>query len=424
MLDHLRKCFEAFPDPREGGNGQYLMSDFGMAAFSVFFMQSPSFLAHQERLERQSGRSNCQTLFGMGKIPKESQIRRMLDPVPPQLLFPMFSAIRQSLQDHPAALKPFLRLGDRLLIALDGAEYFCSDKKCCGAGSTRKRSNGKTEYFHSMVMATIVAPGHNKVIPLAPEFMTPQDGAKKQDSEAMAAKRWLAAHGQEYAAFRPIYLGDDLFSHQPLCRAIQAAGGNFIFTCKPSSHQLIAEYIYGVELPKREITFKQGRKRTVHRYRWLCDLPLRDGKDAMTVNWFEIEILDASGEVTYRNSFVTDLLVNADTVAELTECGRARWKIENETINVLKNKGYNLEHNYGHGKQNLSSVLVSLNLIAFALHTLCDAVVELWASARQKHRSRAKFFGDMGAITLYATFPTWEDLLETLAFKRQPPLPP
>nr|WP_294525513.1 hypothetical protein [uncultured Rhodopila sp.] len=58
---------------------------------------------------------------------------------------------------------------------------------------------------------------------------------------------------------------------------------------------------------------------------------------------------------TYRNSFVTDLPAGADTVAELAACGRARWKFENETFNVLKNKGYDLEHNFGHGKPNLAA---------------------------------------------------------------------
>ncbi len=73
------------------------------------------------------------------------------------------------------------------------------------------------------------------------------------------------------------------------------------------------------------------------------------------VNWFEIEIINANGETTYRNSFVTDLPVGPDHVVELAACGRARWKIENETFNVLKNKGYNLEHSFGHGKKNSRS---------------------------------------------------------------------
>ncbi len=69
----------------------------------------------------------------------------------------------------------------------------------------------------------------------------------------------------------------------------------------------------------------------------------------MPVNWLEIQIADANGTVIYRNSFITDLSLRRGNVAELTACGRARWKIENETFNVLKTKGYHLEHNFGHG---------------------------------------------------------------------------
>jgi hypothetical protein len=91
---------------------------------------------------------------------------------------------------------------------------------------------------------------------------------------------------------------------------------------------------------------KRGR-RTTTIYRWLSDLPLRATADAILVNWFSIEIRNAAGKRTYYNSFVTDLPVTADTVADLAACGRARWKVENETFNVLKNNGYNLEHNSG-----------------------------------------------------------------------------
>jgi hypothetical protein len=104
----------------------------------------------------------------------------------------------------------------------------------------------------------------------------------------------------------------------------------------------------------------------------------------LTVNWFMIEIVNAAGTVTYRNSFITDLEVGPDTVVDLAACGRARWKIENESFNVLKNNGYNLEHNFGHGKANLSAVFVSLNLLAFAFHTVCDLADDLWRRAMEK----------------------------------------
>ncbi|MFL5254198.1 MAG: hypothetical protein ACJ8AI_15125 [Rhodopila sp.] len=277
---------------------------------------------------------------------------------------------------------------------------------------------------NSMLAATLVAPGHDKVIPLEPEFIAPQDGAAKEDCETAAVKRRLAAHGRRYSALDAVYLGDNLFSRQPLCQAVLDVGGHFLFVCKPTSHPLIQDYLSGVELPMLEQVVRRGRQRFVHRYRWLTDVPLRDGKDALRVNWLEIAIVNAEGETTYRNSFVTDLPVGAGTVVELAACGRARWKIENETFNVLKTKGHNLAHSFGHGKQNLAAILVSLNLLAFAIHTVCDIGDELWRAARAKLGPRYNFFSKLAAITIYLIFPSWEDLLRTLAFAKPPPMPP
>jgi hypothetical protein len=424
LLGSLRGCLGRFPDKRRGANTTFSMADIGMAAFSVFFMQSPSFLAHQRQFEQGHGRSNCASLFGIAKIPSDNHIRDMLDPASPALLHPAFAAIVEQLRRIDGGLDVFRRLGGRVLIALDGTEYHGSRKIHCAHCSTRVRGQGGIEYHHGMLAATLVAPGHDKVVPLEPAFIVPQDGAEKQDCENRAAKRWLATHGQRYAALDPVYLGDDLFSRQPLCQAVLDVGGHFIFVCKPSSHPLIQEYVTGADLPVLEQTVKRGKQRFVHRYRWLRDVPLRDSWDALTVNWFEIEIINPRGETTYRNSFVTDLPVGPDNVVELAACGRARWKIENETFNVLKNKGYNLEHSFGHGKQNLSAILVSLNLLAFAMHTVCDIGDELWRAARTKLGPRYNFFSKLAAITIYLIFPSWEDLLLTLAFAKPPPIPP
>ena len=424
LLGSLRGCLAGFPDKRRGMNTTYSLGDIGMAAFSVFFVQSPSFLAHQRQLEEGHGRSNCASLFGIAKIPSDNHIRDLLDPASPTLLHPVFAEAVDQLRRIDGGLNVFRRLGGHVLIALDGTEYHCSQKIHCPHCSTRIRGKGGTEYYHGMLAATMVAPGHDKVIPLEPEFIVPQDGTVKQDCENMAAKRWLAAHGQRYGALDAVYLGDDLFSRQPLCQAVLDAGGHFIFVCKPSSHPLIQEYLSGADLPMLVQTVKRGKQRFVYRYRWLRDVPLRNGSDALMVNWFEIEIINARGETTYRNSFVTDLPVGPDNIVELAACGRARWKIENETFNVLKNKGYNLEHSFGHGKKNLAAILVSLNLLAFAIHTVCDIGDDLWRTARAKLGPRYNFFNKLAAITTFLLFPSWEDLLLTLAFAKPPPIPP
>lgn len=422
LLGHLRQCCERLPDKRRGINTTYPIADIGMAAFSIFFMQSPSFLAYQRQLSEGHGRSNRETLFGLSKIPSDNHIRDMLDPADPALLYPVFPKVLAELEQS-GGLAAFRRPGGHVLIALDGTEYFCSDTIRCAQCSTRRRSNGKVQYHHTMLAASIVAPGHNQVVPLEPEFIVPQDGVEKQDCESRAARRWLGAHGAQYAHLKPIYLGDDLFSNQPICQAVLDAGGHFIFTCKPSSHRTIQEYIAGVRLPTRTVQVMHGRKRFTHRFRWMTGVPLRDTKDALKVNWFEIEIRNPEGDITYRNSFITDLRVNRANVADHAASGRSRWKVENETFNVLKTGGYHLEHNYGHGKKNLSALLVTLNLLAFAFHTVCDQAEETWRKARAKAGSRVQFFGRLLAATSFLIFPDWEDLALTLAFAKPSPTP-
>ena len=409
LIAELREVCADLPDRRTGPSRDdaYTMTDIGLSAFSIFFMGSPSFLAHQRALEEGHGRSNCQTLFGMTAIPTDNYIRLMLDGAAPA----MFDRLFMKAIEAAGPLTPFQCLDGRVLIALDGTEYFCSRKIKCRQCSTRLRADGGTEYFHAFLGASMVAPGHKRVLPLPPEFIAPQDGAVKQDCERNAAKRWLARQGATLAHLRPVYLGDDLFACQPIVAAIQATGGSFILTCKPSSHQTIAEYVHGADLQEHRQTVCKRGKRSSTIYRWLDAVPLRGTDDAIPVNWFSVEILNTKGKRTYYNSFVTDLAVTPDTVAELAVCGRSRWKIENETFNVLKTNGYNLEHNFGHGKETLASVMVTLNLLAFAFHTAAYLAVLAWRTAVIVRGPTYRFFEHLRTITAYVVFRDWNHLL-------------
>ena len=411
LIAALKTSCAGLPDRRKGPRGTYSMADIGLSVFSLFFMGSPSFLAHQRRLEEGHGRSNCQSLFGIDAIPTDAHIRQMLDGAPTASFDPLFFRTIET----EGVLAPFQRLSGHVLIALDGTEHFCSRNIHCSRCSTRKRSDGGTEYFHSFLGATIVAPGHQQVLPLPPAFIAPQDGAEKQDCERTAAKRWLAKHASTVARLRPVFLGDDLFACQPIAVAMRQAGGNFILTCKPSSHKTIAEYLLGAKLEEHRQTTVTRGKRTTTIYRWLSAVPLRATDDALNVNWFSIEILGGKGKRTYFNSFVTDLDVNRETVAELAACGRSRWKIENETFNVLKTGGYNLEHNFGHGKETLASVLVVLNLLAFAFHTAARLAVLTWREAVTARGAAYRFFEHLRTITVYVVFESWDQLLRSIA---------
>ena len=422
LLDGLQTVCAGFPDSRRSSDVDYTMADIGLSAFSLFFMQSESFLAHQRHLERGQGTSNCHTLFGMKKIPTDNYIRLMLDKVSPEAFEPCFDQVIEQLRER-GGLNAFQRLGGRTLVALDGTEYFCSKKLSCPQCLTRKRSNGKTEHYHAMLAAMIVAPGHNMVLPLMPEFIVPQDGAGKQDCERNGAKRWLTAHGERVANLRPVYLGDALFSCQPMAEAVLATEADFLFVCKRDSHKTLYEYVEGAPLNERAVTERRPGKRSLtYRYRWIEGVPLRDGKDAMNVNWLGVSILDAKGKTTYDGAFVTSLPLTRDNVVETVACARARWKIENEGFNVLKNNAYNLAHNFGHGKKYLARMFAAMNLLAFAFHTACDCVETLWQQAREAIGTRSRFFQDLRSISAYVVFPSWTSLMITLVLGKAPPI--
>jgi hypothetical protein len=191
------------------------MEDAALSAFSVFFTQTPSFLAYQRTMEGSKRKSNAQSLFGIHRIPSDNQIRKLLDSVKPEEVFPVFEEIFKVLEQQ-GQLESFRSFADTLLIALDGTEYFSSTQIHCPHCSTRTLKSEKIHYFHSVVTPVIVAPGQAHVIPLMPEFVLPQDGHGKQDCENAAAKRWLSQQGKRYSKLNVTILGDDLYCHQPL----------------------------------------------------------------------------------------------------------------------------------------------------------------------------------------------------------------
>ena len=272
-----------------------------------------------------------------------------------------------------------------------------------------------------MLAATVVAPGHSRVVPLFPEFIAPQDGAEKQDCERNAVKRWHEKHGERLRPLRPVYLGDDLFACQPIAKMVTDNGDDFIFTCKESSHRALYDFIDGAGLERHEEKIRKGKTTETRRYRWIEGVPLRDGKDAILVNWIGFEIVDAKGRVKYAMAWVTSLPVSKNNVAEIAACGRARWKIENEGFNVMKNHGYELEHNFGHGEKFLAMILAGLNLLAFAWHSVLDLIEPPWRAARQAAAKRTSFFAHLLTLTTYVVFPSWPVFLESLTNFTIPP---
>jgi DNA-directed RNA polymerase subunit RPC12/RpoP len=416
IIKDLKADLRQFPDKRTGKNTQFELEEAGMAAFSVFFTQCASFLEYQREMQTTKGHSNVQSLFELENIPSDNQIRNLLDPVSPENLEPTYQRIFLSL-DRAGVLDRFRSYANYLLIAMDGTEYFSSQSIHCENCNHRILNNGKTSYFHSVITPVIVQAGNGHVISLEPEFILPQDGQEKQDCEIRAGQRWLEKHGSFYAKRGAILLGDDLYSRQPFCQNVIEKGFHFILVCKPDSHVMLYETVdflaaNGVLSTKSERKWN-GKQGEIWTYRYANQLPLRGDEAAMNVNWCEITIsCEDTGVQIYKNAWITDFNLSDTTVQAIVRDGRARWKVENENNNVLKTKGYHLEHNFGHGNQYLASLLLSFNLLAFLFHTILDLVDERYQAIRQALGKRRTFFQDLEALLRYFSFKTWEDVLE------------
>jgi hypothetical protein len=405
------------PDHRKPSpNTRYTIQDAALGAFGLFFTQSPSFLEYQRRLQHTQGRNNAQTLLGVEQIPCDNQVRTLLDPIAPSYLEPVFEEIFKGLEQH-RLLDPFRVLGDHLLVALDGTTYFSSKTIHCPNCLTRQLTNGQTLYYHTAITPVIVCPGRPDVIALPPEYIMPQNGEAKQDCEQQAGKRWLSKHAQAVAPHQMTILGDDLYSKQPFCALAQQQGLHFILTCKPDSHpkfyERLAFWQANDGMAEREGRRWNGRFTEVTMYRYINDVLRRGGDDALSVHGFEITVVKAkTGEQLYHNSFITNHRLSADNIAAVAHAGRGRWKIENENNNVLKTKGYHLEHNFGHGQQYLSAFLLSLNLLAFLFHTVLAWSDEQYALLRRVLARRQTFFEDIRALTRYMVFDSWDHLMD------------
>lgn len=414
IIEIIRNRFEELPDYRKGGNNtRYEISDAALSAFSVFMMQAASFLSHQRDMRRQKGRDNVQSLFGVYETPSDNQIRNLLDPIEPRQTGDIFWDIYAEL-DEAGIFENHRGVNDNLLCGLDGTQYFSSTKIHCEKCSQRHK-DGTVYYSHSVIAPVLVAPGISSVYCLEPEFIIPQDGAEKQDCEQNAFKRWVKRNRQKLPE-KVTLMADDLHCHQPTCELCLEHQLNFIFVCRPDSHLALYEE---VELLERidgvtylQIRHHNGRFYEQHHYRYVNQVPLRSGSDALRVNWCEVRILrEKTGEQLYFNQFATNHQLNDQSVAEVVASGRAHWKTENESHNVLKNHGYHLDHNFGHGKQFLSSVLLSLNLLAFLLHTILDQTDPLYQQVRQELATRRTFFDDIRTLTRYMVFESWHHLL-------------
>jgi hypothetical protein len=386
--------FANLPDYRVG-DVEIALPDALMSAFAMFSLKAPSLLAFDK--ERAEG--NLHTIYGIERVPCDTHMREILDPVSPKLLHPLFKSIFRQLQ-RGKALEAMTFLDGHYLLALDGTGYFSSKTIHCASCLHQVHRNGTITYTHQMLGAAIIHPDVRAVIPLMPEPIVKHDGTEKNDCERNAAKRFVANLRHDHPHLKFIVTEDSLSSNAPHIETLQAHGLRFILGVKEGDHTSLFQHVQAAEHAGHVSSYERHDRaaHVVHRFRFVNDVPLNASNLAVRVNF--IEYWEISDNKVQHFSWVTDFRVHKRNVFQLMRGGRARWKIENETFNTLKNQGYHFEHNYGHGHQHLSVVFAMLMMLAFLVdqtQQLCCALFQaVWAKLGSKRllweRMRALFY--------------------------------
>ena len=410
----LSEIFEQIEDHRQAGKVDYRLHDCLMSALAMMFFQDPSLLSFLRRLEDPLQCGNLKALFAVEAIPQDSCLRESLDAVETAAINPALGILLQRLQ-RGNQLGAFRFLNGYYLVALDGSQYFSSEKIHCPSCLTYKGSKGPLRYSHQILQAVILNPHMRQVLPLAPEPIANTDGKKKQDCELSAAKRILSKIRSAHPRLPIIITGDGLYSDQPFVDTLKKGRMSFILVAKPADHKILFEWVQELtalgEARQLELTDAKGRR---HIYHWLNQVPLNGSKDADLVNFFQYW-LQVDQKTTYHNSWLTDLSVTRDNVVELVLGGRARWKIENETFNTLKNQGYHIEHNFGHGSQHLSLNFFVLNLLAFFIHQILELCDLNYQYCRSRFSSRQEYWNNLRVANRLLLFNDFEHLLRHVA---------
>ena len=414
LLREVRTGFDRIEDA-VAGRGLNL-TDCLMSGLAIFGLKYASLLQFDRDARHKALiRSNLKSLYGIARAPSDTALRERLDEVDPGVL-------RRAFKRVFAALQRGKGLGGHYLLSVDGTGYFSSSKVHCDRCCEKRHRDGRTTYYHQLLGAVLVHPEQREVFPLAPEPILKGDGARKNDCERNAAKRLLADVRREHPHLKLIVVEDALASNGPHTELLKQLDMRFILGAKPGDHAHLFQWVETT--PGTEVVEMTDADGVRHRFRYLNGAPLNDANFELEVNFLEYWEFKPNGKERHF-SWVTDLPVDESNVMDLMRAGRARWRIENETFNTLKNQGYNFEHNFGHGENRLSTVFAYLMMLAFLIDQIQQRCCRLFCAAQAKAERPRYFWEQLRALFLQWVLPDWDTLYRSLAFghRGQVPIP-
>ena len=409
LIGIVRSGFEKIKDHR-AANTSISLADALMSGFAMFSLKDSSLLAFDKRRAKDE---NLKQIYKLEQVPSDTQMRTILDEGDAAEIKPLYKTIFTGLAEGQA-LSRMKYMGSYSLLSLDGTEYFCSEKIQCRSCLVRKKRNGVVTDRHQMLGGTIVHPDFKEVIPLAPEPIIKQDGQTKNDCERNAAKRFLATVRQDHPTLPLIVIEDALSANAPHIKTLKAHNFRFIVGVKEGDHPFLFDQVQAKHEAGETSQYEQRAKGITHRFGFINQLPLNESNPDVLVNF--LEYWEIKGDQVQHFCWITDFILYRWNVMAIMRGGRARWKIENETFNTLKNPGYHFEHNFGHGKLNLSVNFALLMMLAFLVDQVQQLADALFQGVLKKEGSRKRLWEHIRALFYTLNFSSMSDIYRALLY--------
>lgn len=392
-----------------------------MSCAAVFNLKFPSLLQYDQQRREDKLFYNLRQLFHVQNAPCDTTMREHLDEIEPDQIRGIFKEIFSSAQ-RGKMLESYSFWEGHYLIAGDATQHFSSNVVHCDCCCEKKHRNKKTgeiesiTYHHNMLGAVMVHPDMKQVIPLCPEAITKQDGIVKNDCEQNAAKRLLADIRREHPHLKIIMVEDSLYSTGPHILELRKHGMRFIINAKEGNLSSLFHWVEYVDMEKYAHDDRGG---THHEYRFVNNVPLNEENSDILVNFLEYIETNKNGK-KQRFSWITDIPLSKKTVELVMRGGRSRWHIENETFNTLKNQGYNFEHNFGHGKKNLCTVMAMLMMLAFLIDQIVEGTHFLFQQAKKCAGNRRELWVNIRVLIQFFFLSDWDFLFNLIISKKNP----
>ena len=421
LFKTIRNQFKLISDFRKG-DAVISLCDALMSGFAMFSLKDPSLLVFDERRKEEA--HNLKSIYGIERVPCDSSIREIIDDVTPESLRPAFLSIFAQLQ-RGKVLEPMVFMEGSYLLSLDGTGYFSSENLYSDACMVKvSKKSGKTTYYMQILGACLVHPDHKEVIPLCPEMIQKQDGDTKNDCERNAAKRFLGKLRKEHPHLKFIVIEDGLSSNAPHIQDLNAHNIHFILGVKPGDHEFLFNYVGRAVDEGKSVKFScvdEKNSDKVHDFRIINGAPINGSNQDLSVNF--LEYWQTEGDEVKHFSWVTDFPITLENAYQLMRGARARWKVENETFNTLKNQGYHLEHNYGLGVKNLSTNFILLMMLAFLVDQTQQLSCTLFQSVWKKLGSKRALWEQMRGMFQNFKLESMEMLYLALLYGYEKQLP-